>query len=180
MDKIPIGLMDPIKNYLESTTNIEGTDYRKSIFIFLSNSASKEIDQKTFELESNNMSRDKFELKAFQKLIQDSFFREKNNDGKGMWHASLIANHVIDHYVPFLPLLRSHVKKCIAVDLQKYGYSKKNYPNFDECVDKITDNVNFEPPGFHLYSTSGCKRISQLVRLWVIENKNANGEKSEL
>ncbi len=35
MDKIPIGLMDTIKAYIDFNSGIGGNDYRKSIFLFL-------------------------------------------------------------------------------------------------------------------------------------------------
>lgn len=34
-DKIPIGLMDTIKAYIDFNHEIEGVDFRKSVFIFL-------------------------------------------------------------------------------------------------------------------------------------------------
>ncbi len=34
-DKIPIGLIDTIKAYIDYNLEIEGTDFRKAVFIFL-------------------------------------------------------------------------------------------------------------------------------------------------
>ena len=35
IDKIPIGLMDTIKPYIDFNHEIDGIDYRRSVFIFL-------------------------------------------------------------------------------------------------------------------------------------------------
>ncbi len=35
IDKIPIGLMDTIKPYIDFNHDIDGVDYRHSVFIFL-------------------------------------------------------------------------------------------------------------------------------------------------
>ena len=35
IDKIPIGLMDTIKAYIDFNQEIDGNDYRSSVFIFL-------------------------------------------------------------------------------------------------------------------------------------------------
>ena len=35
IDKIPIGLMDTIKAYIDFNHEIDGNDYRSSVFIFL-------------------------------------------------------------------------------------------------------------------------------------------------
>jgi hypothetical protein len=64
MDKMPILLIDVIKQYIDLNSPPQ---YKNSIFIFLSNSAAFEITQKTLELEhSSNIKRENFELKMFR------------------------------------------------------------------------------------------------------------------
>lgn len=36
----------------------------------------------------------------------------------GLKKSRLIDSHVIDHYVPFLPLEKMHVKQCIEAELR--------------------------------------------------------------
>lgn len=161
-DKIPVGLMDTIKPYIDFNQEIDGVDYRQSVFIFLSNSAARDISKLTLDLDKNNMKRNEFELKTFQKAIQQNVYYNKDPDNKGLWHASIIDSYLIDFYVPFLPLERSHVKRCINAELKKYDEYDKKTLQID--LDSIADEMVYEPPGLNRYSTSGCKRVPSLVR----------------
>lgn len=39
----------------------------------------------------------------------------------GLQASDLIDHSLIDHFVPFLPLERSHVEQCIKAELEKYS-----------------------------------------------------------
>ena len=47
--KMPEGVMDAIKAFVDYHESIGGVDFRRSIFIFLSNTGGKEITHKTME-----------------------------------------------------------------------------------------------------------------------------------
>jgi len=167
IDKIPLGLMDSIKSYIDFNQEIDGIDYRHSVFIFLSNSAAREISHLTLSQDKNNIKREEFLLGSFQKAIQQSVYYNKDSDNKGLWHASIIDSYLIDFYVPFLPLERSHVKKCILAELNKYNLKNRadyNKKSLQIDLDLIADEMVYEPPGLNRYSTSGCKRVPSLVR----------------
>lgn len=91
-----------------------------------------------------------------------------------MYRASIIESYLIDFYVPFLPLERTHVKKCISAELNKYHirdraeYEKKQ---LQTDLDNIADEMVYEPPGLNRYSTSGCKRVPNLVRNLIAEKE---------
>ena len=36
-----------------------------------------------------------------------------NSDEGGLKRSSIVAHNLIDHFIPFLPLERQHVKKCV-------------------------------------------------------------------
>lgn len=166
VDKIPIGLMDIIKPYIDYNNEIDGIDYRHSVFIFLSNSAAKEIAHLTLEFEKNNVKRNEFELKKFQKTIQNFVYHKKDTD-KGLFHASIIDSYLVDFYIPFLPLERSHVKKCISTELDRYKIQNKleyEKNNLEADLNFLADEMVYEPPGLNIYSSSGCKRVPNLVR----------------
>ena len=78
-DKIPIGLMDTIKAYIDYNTEIEGVDFRKTVFIFLSNSASRNIVSLSLELDQKGIDRNLFELKPFENAIQQNVYFNKGN-----------------------------------------------------------------------------------------------------
>ncbi len=93
-------------------------------------------------------------------------FLEEND--KGLWHASIIDSYLIDFYVPFLPLEKEHIRRCIRAEFKNYNL-KSNNANLlsiitDSDVEQIADEHVYEPPGFKKYSSSGCKRVPFLVR----------------
>ncbi|CAF0789276.1 unnamed protein product [Brachionus calyciflorus] len=173
-DKIPIGLLDTIKAYIDFNQEINGVDYRKSVFIFLSNSASKEITELTLDLDRKNINRENFKLKPFQRTIQDTVFYKKEPDNKGLYRATIIENYLVDFYIPFLPLEKTHVKKCIKAELLNYKFidsHKYEKKHLEEDVDAIANEMSYEPPGLSKFSSSGCKRVSNLVRNLIAEKK---------
>lgn len=100
------------------------------------------------------------------------FCSEENE--KGLWHASIIDSYLIDFYVPFLPLERDHVRKCIRAEFQNYNLTSKASllsVISDKDVEQIVDEHVYEPPGYKKYSSSGCKRVPFLVRT-LISKKN--------
>ena len=73
-----------------------------------------------------------------------------------------------------MPLERNHVKSCISAELRKYNFTdKENYEktHLKNDVDQIANELKYEPPGFNKYSSSGCKRIPNLVRNLIVEKK---------
>jgi len=62
--------------------------------------------------------------------------------------------------VPFLPLERAHILRCIDDYLALKSFAPKNRRDFTASV---ADSLQYFPKGFGLFSTSGCKRIAQKV-----------------
>ncbi len=156
---------------------MDGLMFRKSVFIFLSNSAAKEIAQMTLNFDKQNVKRENFEVKLFQSEIQNSIYHHKDENNKGLWHASIIDSYLIDFYVPFLPLERDHVRNCIKAEFRNYNLStalsltrsgkELNYEISDKELEQIVDEHVYEPPGYKKYSSSGCKRVPFLVRTFI-------------
>jgi hypothetical protein len=115
------------------------------------------------------MDRSQFELKSFQKAIHDTIYQQKSTKDKGMWHSSLISGHLIDHYVPFLPLEREHIKQCIVREFAKNSITRRNHPELPKDVDFIADEMVYDIDGDYKYATSGCKRVANFVRKRIIE-----------
>lgn len=177
-DKLPIGLIDTIKAYIDFYQEVDGLMFRRSVFIFLSNSAAKDIAKTTLGLDKQLVNRNDFQVKQFQAEIQNSIYHNKEENDKGMWHASIIDSYLIDFYVPFLPLERDHVRNCIKAEFRNYNLTnvhstlawagvKLNYEITDEELEQIVDEHVYEPPGYKKYSSSGCKRVPFLVRTFI-------------
>jgi len=63
--------------------------------------------------------------------------------------------------VPFLPLQREHVKKCIRFNAYNKGRRLS-----DALVDTIADDFEYIPRDAGIYSSSGCKRVDERVNLY--------------
>lgn len=152
MDKMPEGLIDGIKPFIDHHESIGGIDFRRSIFIFLSNTGGREITQKTFQLWKDGVKRDDMTYKDFESLIHRGAFNEEG----GLHHSSLIERSLVDLYLPFLPMEKSHVRQCIRAEGKSRSLTKAQ-------VERIVDMMAYWPQDLELYSTTGCKRVAQNV-----------------
>ena len=82
---------------------------------------------------------------------------EFNNKG-GFWHSSLIDKNLIDYFIPFMPMERSHVKMCAKADLEKKGH-----PVTESILNRVADELLYFPEDLKVFSLSGCKKISSKV-----------------
>jgi len=100
----------------------------------------------------------------------------KEADDRGLWRGAIVDSFLIDFYIPFLPLEKSHVKMCIRDQLRAEMASFANpeqymRDHFDPDVDSIADQMIYEPPGLQKFSTAGCKRVSNLVKSLIVMRK---------
>ncbi|XP_022111531.1 torsin-1A-like [Acanthaster planci] len=70
VEDMPEGLLDSIRTFLDYNIHIDGVDFRKTIFIFLSNIAALEISQKTADHLLAGRSRTEITLKEMEKVIE--------------------------------------------------------------------------------------------------------------
>ncbi|KAK3611105.1 hypothetical protein CHS0354_000112 [Potamilus streckersoni] len=165
MDKMPPGLIDTIKPYLDYYENLGGVDYRKAIFIFLSNSGGKDIAEETMNYWNKGKKREDIKLKDMEDIIQKPALNVKS----GLWHSELITKHMITAYIPFLPLERKHVKECIRDGLITGGYYKKRSEIPELKVLEIVEELTFYPEGAGIFSTTGCKRVMEKIDYVMVE-----------
>lgn len=149
---IPMGILDILIPILEN--NDVSVDSRNSIFIFLTNAGGKAIVTKYLDLWSKGISRESMRIQDFDTILQKSAFNEKG----GLMKSGLIDSHIVDYYVPFLPLERDHVVKCIEAEFKNL----KKYLD-SSTKSEILEMVSFGPEPENLFATSGCKRINQFV-----------------
>nr|QCP68959.1 serosal cuticle-related protein 8 [Nilaparvata lugens] len=157
VDKMPKGALDVVKSFIDYRTQIDNVDFRKTIFIFLSNVGSNKIVQKTIELWEKGVVREDFKMEDFESFLAIEAF---NDDTSGFYMSDIIESHLIDHYVPFLPLEEEHVRKCIKAEITKQS---AHLLNVDEVLDKIKRTQPFGPKPYNLYASSGCKQIKETV-----------------
>lgn len=154
MDKMHPGIIDAIKPFIDNYPEIDGVDFRKSIFIFLSNTAGNAITMKSLQYWEAGKDREDIQMREMEEEIHLSAFNEQG----GLWHSSLLEKNMIDVYIPFLPMERKHVKMCIRDDLRSKGY----FPT-ENILNKVASELQYFPEERKLFSKSGCKRVPQKV-----------------
>ena len=154
MQNWPVGLLDELTLFLGHHQKIRGVDYRKSIFIFLSDIGSSNITEEVLKNRKAGKERQDINAAKMDQLIREEAFNRKG----ALWHSTLINKHLIDYFVPFLPLNRTHVKACIRAEMEK-----QKYPVAEEDVERVANELVYYPKNTRDFSTSGCKKIRRKV-----------------
>ncbi|GIX93775.1 torsin-1B [Caerostris darwini] len=157
VDKMAPDVLDSLKPYIDFHPNFKGTDYRKNIFIFLSNTGGSNITKVALKFWSEGKTREDIALKDVEPII----IRNAYNEAGGLFRSELIKKDLIDVYVPFLPLEKKHIKKCAFEELRSRGLKTDS-----NTVNNIVDQLIYDPPEIELFSTSGCKKISHKVNIF--------------
>lgn len=155
IDKMPFGLADTFKPYLDYNDNVDGYDFRKSIFIFMGNTGVQEINDVAIAYFLRGKDREIIKMKSMNKLLRAIAYQTG-----GMKNAALIDSHLINFHVPFLPLERNHIRMCAEVELVKAGKRVSSVK-----LDAIVDELEYFPEEYNVYSLSGCKNIKSLVQI---------------
>ena len=82
------------------------------------------------------------------------------NEVGGLQNSLIIDKSVIDLYVPFLPLEQKHVRQCVERELLDRGHDPGN---LRDLIDQVITDLAFWPSDTQIFSSTGCKRVSQKV-----------------
>ena len=156
------GLLDVLTPYIDYHSSVHGTDYRKSIFLFLSNTGGNDIARVSHKFWEDGKERYDMKLKDFDSLINGGAFNERG----GFQKSDIISKNLIDHYIPFLPLEKKHVMLCARDVLQEKHH---HITVTTELLETIADEMEYFPPSSNLYSKTGCKRVQKKVDVLVID-----------
>uniref|UniRef100_A0A3Q4ANW2 Torsin n=1 Tax=Mola mola TaxID=94237 RepID=A0A3Q4ANW2_MOLML len=151
MDKMHPGLIDSIKPYLDYYDKLDGVSYRKAIFIFLSNAGGESIIETALEFWKAGKNREDIKLSDLETALSLSVF---NNRKSGLWHTSLIDKHLVDFFIPFLPLEYQHVVQCAMAEMKARGLE----PDLSVANQVARDLVYF-PKSERVFAVKGCKTI---------------------
>lgn len=121
---MPKGIFESLNSITNHNNHVRGIDFNLAIFIFLSNTGGVEISNELADLNKSGILREQTELSHFEKILSSVSY----NLLGGLEKSSLIDSHSIDHYIPFLPLEKSHVYKCIEAEFKRWNV----YPRKDE------------------------------------------------
>ena len=157
-DKMPVGLADVLAPYLDFYQEIDGVDFCKNIFIFVSNTGGDVINEEAYSHFKRGKRREEITKFKMERLL-----KSVASKGGGFNSSGLILLSLIDFFIPFLPLERKHVKECVKVALQKYSQ-----PVFDKkLVNKITNELEYFPEGDEIFSFNGCKVALSKISLYI-------------
>ena len=166
MDKMPAGLIDGLKPYLDNYSEIEGLNYRKNIFIFLSNLGAEEINNETYNHLKSGKIREEVTNHQMQVVLQEAI----SNETGGLKDTVLMSAGLIDVFVPFLPLEKKHIKQCIQVSIKerrKLKPKNKRKPITNELKEAIANELHYWKKIDVMFSESGCKMVAKKVALHI-------------
>jgi len=122
----------------------------RAVFLLLTNDGATEINSATTQVLMNGGCRDDLD---YARLVPHL---------SSQWYTELVSADLIDEMVPFLPLERQHVVQCTETELKRRQVSVTQ-----QLVDDIVNRLSYFPASLALFSSSGCRRIAQLVDLFI-------------
>ncbi|XP_026055385.1 torsin-1A-like [Carassius auratus] len=160
-DEMHPRLIDTIKPFLDYTDNIDGVSFNKAIFIFLSHTGEHIIGNVTLDFWRRGCNREEIQIQSegMETQIFEYLFNDKNN---GFWHSSLINQHLIDHYIPFLPLELKHVHQCVMAEMGHLNMTQ----DYDLAY-KVAKDMPFFPEEEKVFAVKGCKTVRQKMVLYL-------------
>jgi len=122
----------------------------RAVFLLLTNDGATGINAAITELLKNGGSREDLD---HVNLVADL---------TSQWYTELVSSTSIDEVVPFLPLERQHVAQCVETELKQ-----RQVDITQRLVDDVVNSLSYFPAASSFFSSSGCRRISQLVDLFL-------------
>jgi len=167
IDKMPEGMIDGIKPFIDHHDRVEGVNFRKAIFVFLSNTGGRDITRESLRFWTEGRQREEMTYQDLEDLVNKGAFNEMG----GLHRSAVIDSSLIDLYVPFLPLERRHVRLCVEKERLSRNISMK-----EEEVESLVGSLTYWPRDSQLFSITGCKRVFNKMDLYQEEQLEFNEE----
>ena len=151
VDYMPAGLLNVIMPFIDCPNC--NTNSNKSIFIFLTNTGSLAVQKQLMKKMEEGVRREDTTIQDFDEIIEETF-----KGSGGLFESLMITSDSIDFYVPFLPLEKKHVVRCI-----KEAFDELKTKPTKDLIDEVLQELRFGPEAEKLFSNSGCKRVAQIV-----------------
>lgn len=116
MQDLPESVVESISAVLEHLSNMGGTAYQQATIVLISTSGSERIRHVLDQNMNDGYLRERMTLQQFADVLAKSAYVANDRAEQ----KSLIPSSVIDAYIPFLPLEREHVGKCIEDEYKRY------------------------------------------------------------
>ncbi|KAM3825421.1 prosalusin [Vipera latastei] len=155
MDDLHPGLIEVIAPFLGPSWVVFGTNYRKAIFVFISNTGAERINRIALDLWRERRDREEISRRDLEASISEAITKDPRN---GFWKSGIFEQNLIDVLVPFLPLRQHHVKQCVVNEMAGQGL-----PLRPEVVDRVAGSFSYFPEEEKIFSSTGCKTVSSRI-----------------
>uniref|UniRef100_U3J1L6 Torsin family 3 member A n=1 Tax=Anas platyrhynchos platyrhynchos TaxID=8840 RepID=U3J1L6_ANAPP len=163
-EKLHFGLLDTIKPFMAQDGKKGQVDYRRSIFLFLSNIGGNTINEVALDFWRAGRAREEISLELLEgarSQVAEAFvllFAAENSYAR----SHLLEENLIDFFVPFLPLEYHHVKLCA-----RDAFLARGLPYTEAALDEVARTMVFVPKEEKLFSAQGCKSVSQRINYFL-------------
>ncbi|XP_009645197.1 torsin-3A [Egretta garzetta] len=164
-EKLHFGLLDAIKPFMARYDDKGKVDYRRSIFLFLSNLGGNTINEVALDFWRAGRAREEISMEFLCHFSDEAsegifvlFFATEN----GYARSHLLNENLIDFFVPFLPLEYHHVKLCA-----RDAFLARGLPYTEAALDEVARMMVFVPKEEKLFSAQGCKSVSQRINYFL-------------
>uniref|UniRef100_A0AAV2KZW4 Uncharacterized protein n=1 Tax=Knipowitschia caucasica TaxID=637954 RepID=A0AAV2KZW4_KNICA len=130
-EKLHPGLIDAIKPFMDHYDNVDGVSYRRAIFLFLSNIGGAAINDVALDFWHSGQNREDIGMEDLEHRLRAETIE---SDG-GFAQSELMSGHLIDFYVPFLPLEYRHIKLCA-----RDAYTARGLEADEDTLDELRAN----------------------------------------
>ncbi|XP_062237284.1 prosalusin [Platichthys flesus] len=159
MEKMPSGLIDVLEPFLGPSHVVFRTNYRKAIYIFISTTGEEVINRLSVENRRAGRDREEIRLSDLQDDIAQSVY---NDTSSGFFHSSIIQQKLITRFVPFLPLSRRHIERCVRSQLCQQDRCGRS-----DVVEAVGGDMVYTPAPGQYFSTTGCKAVSAKINMFL-------------
>ncbi|KAL1250333.1 hypothetical protein QQF64_021338 [Cirrhinus molitorella] len=155
-------LIDTIKAFLDYNAHVDGVSFRNAIFIFLSNAGGNVIAEMALDFWREGRLQEDIWMhsKGLETKIIQNIFNENNS---GFLHSSIIDEHLVDHYIPFLPLELKHVHQCVVAEMVHLNVTLDH-----DLADEVAKDLPYYPEKERIFAVKGCKSVRQKLALYIV------------
>ena len=167
------GSIDKLHKFFDYGAREGDIDLTNVIYIFAGNLGTAPLISYVTSSYRSGQLREEISDRSLELLLERAAFDQK----AGLYQSEIVKRKLIDAFVPFLPLERIHVEKCIRAELEarflvegedglRKSSVKLSTNEEEEIISSIIDNLQFEPEHEHerFFAATGCKEIQRLVQ----------------
>ncbi|KAM6930789.1 prosalusin [Xenentodon cancila] len=159
MEKMPPGLIDVLEPFLGPSHVVFRTNYRKAIYVFISTAGEEVINKVALDNRQAGREREEIKLADLEEAVAQELY---NNDTSGFYRSSILQQKLVTRFVPFLPLSRCHVERCVRSQLCQRGCCSRS-----DVVEAVGRDVIYAPVQGQYFSTTGCKAVSAKINFFL-------------